>query len=156
MVSRWVFLLFAVISLPRAQACSEYLLETGLSVQHLELMRSHSKGLITFTQLMENLPSKGTLLGITGANERYDVLAKTTGLTPWNAAYQKFGVDPGERHHTDKFMDVLTKQDELIVFLVPSGLWSHPDGIATKREMWWLLSHPERMKHVLFVLGAYP
>lgn len=128
--------------------------ETGLSASHLALIRTMSAGLIDIHQFLREEPS-GVLLGITGPNDIYDTIALLSGTTSWKESYKKFGVDPGESRHTDKFMETLTNQDARIFFLLPSNLWGHSEGIVTKKEVWWLLAHPDRMRNVVFVLGGY-
>jgi hypothetical protein len=47
-------------------------------------------------------------------------------------------------------MDYITATDEPIVFLVPPRM-----GRNTRAEYDWLMEHPERMKNVTFVFGAF-
>lgn len=153
-----IFLMLLGSSASGASTCPSYLtgnLEakiqaTGLSAQHIASMRDHSLGLIDLTQL-DKAQAKGVLLGLSEPENQYNSIVQTFGLISFSEAYKIFGIDLGESRHWDKFMETLTHSEKGVVFLVPSRLWSHPDGVYTKREMYWLLNHPEQMKNVLFV-----
>lgn len=147
---------------PEAMACSEFLdsrltpliQESELSSQHINLIKAHSKGIFHYKDLIKLSLKKGYLLGIYGENEQYLDKVKQLGLMSWEEAYKSFGIGLGETRHTEKFMETLTRQELPIVFLIPSRLWSHPEGVITKREVWWFLENPEKMSNVLFVFGS--
>ncbi len=128
--------------------------ESGISKPHLEKMKEFSSGLTDIYELILSPPKQGVLLGVMNFFNLYSAIIEATGLTTWEDAYKKFGIETGESRHTDKFMRTLVNQEEPIVFLVPKNIWSHPGGVHTKRELWWLLENPEKMKNVVFVFGS--
>lgn len=128
--------------------------DSGLNSKQLDLIRSRSQGMIDIYELIRRGPKQGYLLGVTDAQEVYAGVAKATGLTDWEQAYYKLGIERDEKHHTERFMDDIAKSNLPIVFLVPSHLWSHPSSDITKAEMEWLLKRPEVLSRVLFVFGA--
>ena len=129
----------------------------GLSKEHLELIRRHSKGgrPMGMDEFLATVPLErnGYILGTTGGHI-YDAAAEATGLTHYQEVYGelygKIRVDA-----TDQFMDSLTRSGDPIVFLVPDRALTHPEAKMTKEELEWLFAHPERMKDVYFVFGAY-
>lgn len=134
----------------------ESVARTGLTKEHIQIIKKHSKGMIDIYQLMREKRKKdGFLLGLTSRYRIYSAVSVSTGLALWDDAYDRFGIDRMDPKHTDKFMTCITNTQEEIVFLVPNQLWTHPKGVVTKREMYWLLSRPEKMKNVTFVFGAW-
>lgn len=158
-----VFIHFIFLWLaPAALACSDLLdprlnisiQESELNSRHINLIKSHSRGVIHYDDLNQLSIKKGYVLGIYGKHEEYSQVVSQLKLTSWEEAYKVFGIGFGEFRHTEKFMETLTRQELPIIFLIPSRLWSHPEGVVTKREVWWLLENPEKMSNVIFVFGS--
>ena len=132
-------------------------LSGGLSEEHMGLIRRYSKagrplGMDEFLATVP-LERNGYILGTTGG-PTYNAAAEATGLTHYQEVYGelygKIRVDA-----TDQFMDSLTQSGDPIVFLVPDRALTHPEAKMTKEELEWLFAHPDRMKNVYFVFGAY-
>lgn len=130
---------------------------SGLSDEQLGMISHHSKagrplGIDEFLATVP-LERNGYILGTTGGHT-YDAAAKATGLTHYQEVYGelygKIRVDA-----TDQFMDFLTRSGDPILFLVPDDALTHPQAKMTKEELEWLFAHPDRMKDVYFVFGAY-
>lgn len=131
--------------------------KSELSPQALESMKKHSLGFATMPEAL-NLSTvrEGYALGYVDKLSPYPMLNERMGLTNWDYAYHEFNIDwQRQRNHTELFMDKVTSQNKPVVFFVPNKVLTHPDAGVTKKEMEWLLRHPERMKNVKFVFGAY-
>jgi hypothetical protein len=131
---------------------TERLSHTGLTAEQIKTLRSHAAGMSTLEAWLSRGPHEGVLLGIMGENESYTALQQKSKMMSWETAYQKFGIGFGESAHTQKFLESLSRSEWKVVFLLPPSLWSHPQGVITKRELWWYLQHPDQMKNVFFVL----
>lgn len=133
---------------------AEEIAKSGVTPDQLAKMREHFSSFIDIYDLILSPPERGVLLGVMGNSDLYSAVKAATGLTSWDEAYDKFGIGFGESQHTDKFMTTLVNQEDPIIFLIPKNIWSHPHGIHTKKELWWLLQNPEKMKNVIFVFGV--
>src|SRR5690606_15980849 len=78
----------------------------------------------------------------------------------WKQAYLDLGIDPVDPDHTNQFMEALLQTGREIVFLIPPQLYDYEDEdeeteYATRKEMDYLLDHPEESGNVTLVFGAY-
>lgn len=132
------------------------LTKSELKPEQLNMLRNHSKGVMTIYDFLQTLSQStrgGYSLGLTNYMDIYEALSKGCDLTKWMDAYIKLFGDKNER--TGKFLDHITAEGKPIVFFVPGNIFTHGAAGVTRREMEWLMAHPERMKNVYFVFGAY-
>lgn len=162
MIPAWAGTDLCAGELSAAHGKNEYLADsleaniraTGLTAVQVRTIRENAFAVVSADQLAKTKGLSGYILGVDAPDGRYWALARETGLIHYEAAYKKFGIGLGDSRHTDTFMDTVTRSGERIYFLVPANLWIHPEGMYTKREMWWLLTHPERLEQVTFVFGT--
>lgn len=129
--------------------------ESGLTKVEIETLKENSLGLIDIYEFLKvRNKDDGYLLGLSHPQVFHETISYLTGLIAWDKAYEAHGIALGERQHTEKFMETITSSGKEIVFLVPSNIWTHPKGTYTKRELWWLLKHPDQLKNVKFVFGS--
>ena len=131
------------------------LAKSGLTNVEIETLRENSLGLIDIYEFLKvRNKEEGYLLGLSHPQVFHDTISYLTGLMAWDKAYEAHGIALGERQHTEKFMEAITSSGKEVIFLIPSNIWTHPKGTYTKRELWWLLKHPDQLKNVKFVFGS--
>jgi hypothetical protein len=134
---------------------------TGLSLEQLSYLRAHSKavmGVEEFLGIREGL-GQGYLLAKDGVNYTDQFFSSRSGLRHWLDGYDSVGMrmrwkHPDPAYHTPEFLTKITEKEEPIVFLVPPGLFPGETGF-TRAEMRWVLEHPDRLRNMIFVFGAY-
>lgn len=122
--------------------------------------------LLTANDFLENPPpeAKGAYsLGLTtagGVKGIYFHIADSLGLVKWPDAYKKvFGPDWSKMNWsqqdiTDQFLNkILEDNQKYIVFFLPNDALNK--GRFTKEEMEFFIRNPDKLKRVIFVLGAY-
>ncbi|MFC1675042.1 AAA family ATPase, partial [Candidatus Omnitrophota bacterium] len=170
------------ISLPRVNLDTK-LRQSGLSRSQINILLQHSAGVMDIIQFLRDRPkisppdNPAYALGLSNIETwgRHGgrvhipvnrIQARGWGMIDFDSAYRsKFG---NIVENTAAFLEQITKEGKLIVFFVPRNIWIYlcrNPGITemgdyqavscTTREMGWLLSHPECLKHVYFVFGAY-
>jgi hypothetical protein len=140
---------------------------SGIGPKLAQTLRSRSKGLVGVDAFLAQfkLPKRadddglyGYLLATQALGRRADLrFAYQVDERYWSEGYDRLiKEDDHHRPHTDRYMDRITRTDEPITFLVPPNFMGaeHANSI-TRQEFDWLLAHPDRMKNVTFVLGAY-
>lgn len=162
---------------PKVQALFNAL-EVAVRAEYLDRLIKSSNMLSSFkkystvAELKEALPGRfmtiqdfvktkarwvrgGYSLGLSKGYHLYFGWSRLCGLIDWMTAYalELIGfVEPG---HTDAFLSQITRDNKLIVFFVPDGMW---DSGVTRDEMNWiaekLQSKPDAF-NILFVFGAY-
>lgn len=134
---------------------------TGLSPEQFELLKANGKGVMGiegFLKIRESL-GQGYLLAKDGMNQTSQIFSNRLGLRHWIDGYDNVGMrmrwkHPDPAYHTPEFLTKITDTGEPIVFLVPPGIMHGTEGF-TRAEMRWVLDHPERLKNMYFVFGAY-
>lgn len=138
----------------------------GLSRQHVDLISKHSKGIITIYELFNMVEDikGGYGLGITikDGMYTYEILCKSLGLITWDEVYEREGWKD-KKPRTEIFMQKIVGDGKPIIFFLPRGIFvpytgiisNRPPNSVTKEELEWLLNNPEKMKNVIFVVGAY-
>lgn len=130
----------------------EEMKRAGLSLEAIELIKKHAKSV----SLANDFLKKGTLdpqTVILGLNHKkiIDSLAYLNTCQTYVDAYLRFygSVCEAKVDFTEK----LTQQNQPLVFLVPRKLFGR-NGV-TRKEVEWLLAHPQAMKNIDFVFGIY-
>ncbi|HOW43196.1 MAG TPA: DnaJ domain-containing protein [Candidatus Omnitrophota bacterium] len=135
---------------------------SGLSAAQIAAMRAKSAGVISIYDYLENLASfrnrDGEALGITTyhSQDDYSALALAGDLKEWMSEYDRRYGD--REDHTTRYLNEITSEGRPIVFFVPEAVLGDSkveQGSVTSHEMQWFLDHPEQMKNVYFVFGAY-
>lgn len=75
------------------------------------------------------------------------------GIAHWSEGYREHRLLTYGPNHTANYLEAITATGKPIIFLVPPNVLTK-QGI-TRDEMLWFLAHPEKMKNVRFVFGAY-
>jgi hypothetical protein len=140
---------------------AELVKATGLSPEQFELLRANGKGVMDiegFLKIREGL-GQGYLLAKDSMNQTSQIFSNRMGLRHWFDGYDNVGMrmrwkHPDPAYHTPEFLTKITETGEPIVFLVPPGIMDGTEGF-TRAEMRWVLEHPERLKDMYFVFGAY-
>lgn len=127
---------------------------------------SQAHAVMTADQFLENPPPEakgGYALGLTAAGGMrgiYFHIAEALGLIKWPDAYkQVFGrqwakMDWNQTDITDRFLNgILDKNDRMIVFFLPNDALTK--GRFTREEVEYFQRNPDKIKRVIFVLGAY-
>ena len=141
-----------------AESGEESASDSGLNKEQLALMTANSAGLFSVSQLATLPEVKGGYsLGLTKVGDRspYKNFVDALKLRHWQDAYAEFEMNPRVPNQSHHFMRKLTAKQESIVFFVPKDILTHERARVTKAELTWLFEHPEQMKHVHFVFGAY-
>jgi len=134
---------------------------TGLKPEQLEFLRANGKGVMDveeFLKIREGL-GQGYLLAKDNMNQTSQIFSNRMGLRHWMDGYDSVGMrmrwkHPDPAYHTPEFLTKITETGEPIVFLIPPGIMEGTEGF-TRAEMRWVLEHPERLKNMYFVFGAY-
>ena len=134
----------------------EELEESGLSERERSLLRQYSKGVMMVYDFIEKISrvEKGYSLGFTGNKNIYDALSTMKNFSVWEDAYKEFSFDPTRTDQTDKFLNRIAAERKPIVFFMPRDVFRDSHGV-TAAEVRWFLNHPEMMRDVYFVFGAY-
>ncbi len=128
-------------------------------------LRSAHK-LMTADEFLKNPPSEARgayALGLSAAGGMkgiYFHISDALGLVKWPDAYkQVFGPGWGKMDWkrsdiTDRFINgILDSNDKFIVFFLPND--APAQGRFTREELEFFLRNPDKLKRVIFVLGAY-
>jgi hypothetical protein len=134
---------------------------TGLSLEQFEFLRANGKEVMDiegFLEIREGL-GQGYLLAKDGMNQTSQIFSNRMGLRHWIDGYDNVGMrmrwkHPDPAYHTPEFLAKITETGEPIVFLVPPGIMDGTEGF-TRAEMRWVLEHPDRLRNMYFVFGAY-
>lgn len=131
--------------------------KSELTSEQIEKLSRNSRGLITMTDLLRHpVFSEGYSLGLSIANGEYRMLSERMNLMTWHDSYPEFGIDwKANDNHTELFMEKLTVTEKPVVFFIPNRILTHEKAGFTKKELQWLLDRPQKMRHVLYVFGAY-
>lgn len=92
------------------------------------------------------------LLGTDGFQGVAKLYSAEANLKHWTQGYPEMGVYKYARNRTDDYLSKITATDKKIVFFVDP---SNGEKTITREELDWLLAHPEKLKNVTFVFGAY-
>ena len=95
--------------------------------------------------------------------KHFNTLSRLLGIVHFSKGYVYFGIErQRDGEHFEQYLQKITDANKVVVFFVPReaftwGAWleSRSGFDATKIELEWLLAHPEKMKNVYFVFGAY-
>lgn len=129
-----------------------------LNRNDLQTMRVASAGFASAKDSLDDSSLKGGYaLGFSEYGSFYPMYSERMGLVDWPTAYRKLGIDwQADANHTEHFMNAITKEGQPpIVFFVPDKVFTHPKSNVTAKELRWLLDHPEKLKNVTFLFGAY-
>jgi hypothetical protein len=134
---------------------------TGLNPEQFGLLKANGKGVMDveeFLKIREGL-GQGYLLAKDGMNGSSQIFSNRMGLRHWIDGYDNVGMrmrwkHPDPAYHTPEFLTKITDTGEPVVFLIPPDIMNGTTGF-TRAEMRWVLEHPERLKNMYFVFGAY-
>lgn len=148
----------AAIQPERPRPLSEELARTGLSSDQIGALTKHSRGFMTVQDFLRSAPvpagSGVAALGVTDNLDQYTALVRAAGLVHWKTLYRKW-LGSIRNPRADEFMTHVTGADRPVVMFLPPKILEPENYPFTSEELRWLLAHPERMKNVQFVLGAY-
>ncbi|MFA6004473.1 MAG: hypothetical protein WC881_10435 [Elusimicrobiota bacterium] len=140
---------------PQAQDPLEMqLARTGLSPVQIEAIRTRSRGVLTAPEFLRSAPAGGLSLGVTDNLDQYAAMVRTAGLVHWKIMYRKLMGDI-RNPRPAQFMERLLALGRPVYVFLPPGQVTEEDYPNTYAELAWLLEHPERMRNVQFVSGAY-
>ena len=141
-----------------AGTLKEQLARVGLSAGQLAEIRRRSRGFMTVGQLLRSgaaaAGGRGLSLGVTDNLDQYTAVVRAAGLVHWKVPYWKWFGDVNTPR-TAEFMERATKGGGPLYMFLPPGLREEEYHPYTFEEFEWLMAHPDRMKNVRFVLGAY-
>lgn len=141
-------------SWPALPALTELVRKTGLSEQQLATLGPNVTRADAFVKNRRALGA-GFLLAKDKMNGAAEFFSSARGLKHWTDGYEEMGLKKRVRTpgHVEEYMTKITASGKPVVFLVPPDIMRH-QGI-TRAELDWLLAHPQRLKNVHFVFGAY-
>jgi hypothetical protein len=126
-----------------------------ISDENFEKMNLFSRQTLSIHQFLKHhdndTSEKGVLLGL-NHQEITQSVASIIDFEDYGETYERYY---GNIIENENFMDDLTQEGKPILFLIPNEIFTHERKGATARELEWLLDHPEKMKNVTFVFGAY-
>ncbi len=142
----------------KPKSLTQALASSDVNAATLATLKNHSAGVVGLKELFQRHDLKDAfVLGLSGLRWQYNIIVEYMHFLGWQRAYYEVEIDPlREGNMTPTFMERLTALDHPIVFLVPNATHSYGKGDSvTLNEFHWLLQHPDRMKNVTFVFGAY-
>lgn len=130
------------------------LLRSGLSPEQIKIIKKNAASVTDYKSFLMYAADSFHDATILGINSRHIIpgFANALQCRDYGDAYEEFF---GDFIENAEFMPRLTATEKDIIFLVPHELMNHPQAGATKFEMEWLLSNPEKMSRVHFVFGVY-
>ncbi|GAB4227782.1 MAG: hypothetical protein Tsb0021_04820 [Chlamydiales bacterium] len=137
---------------------NELVKKSDINDTEYKLIKEHSRGVYSFYDFLTNIAKKietnpvPIVLGI-NSHRVISTFSELNRFKDYGTAYEEMYQD---YKANDDFMPDLIKNNETIIFLVPSKAKTHPDAGVTKKELEFLLENPElRTKNVYFVFGSY-
>lgn len=140
--------------------------KSGIDAGTLQFVRENAKGLVSARELLKIKEIEGSFtLGLSfdgGYRERgnissYRVFVDGLNLIHYGTSYNLFKIAVNGDDHVNQHLEKITSTEKNVIFFVPNDFCTFcvRDTGITKREFQWLLDHPDRMKKVIFVFGAY-
>lgn len=130
------------------------LARAGLSAAQVAAIRARSRGVLTAPEFLRSAQAGSLSLGVTDNLDQYAAMVRTTGLVHWKVMYRRLMGDIRSPRPAE-FMDRLLGLGRPVYMFLPPGQVTEEDYPNTYAELAWLLAHPDRMRDVQFVSGAY-